>query len=445
MQIAVGGCLAQKDRGEIVRRAPVGRRRLRHAQRRLAAGAARPRPPQRRGAGRDRRVARGLPLDAAGQAGLGLLRLGVDQRRLQQHLHVLHRPGAARQGEGPPARRDPGRGAGAGRPGRARGDAARPERERLRRGVPRPRRLRRPAARGRRGSRAWSGSASPARTRASSPTTSSRRWPRRRSSATSCTCRCSPGRTTCCAGCAAATGRSATSGSSTGCAPRCPTRRSPPTSSSASPARPRRTSSRPSTSSGRRASPAPSPSSTPSAPGRRPRRWTTRLPKAVVQERYVRLTALQDEISWAENRAQVGRRVELLVAAGEGSKDAATGRLSGRARDGRLVHFTAADGVRPGDVVETVVTDATPHYLVADGVLLSHRRTRAGDARRGRHPPDDAGDPAGHAADRRPRPAPGADQRLLTARISRPSRTAPGRRCRRCRPSGAAGRTRTAP
>src|SRR5689334_366446 len=104
------------------------------------------------------------------------------------------------------------------------------------------------------------------------------------------------------------------------------------------------------------------------------------LPKEVVQERYLRLTALQDEISWAENRALVGRQVELLVAAGEGSKDARTGRLSGRARDGRLVHFAGADGVRPGDVVETVVTDAKPHFLVADGALLSHRRTRAGDA-----------------------------------------------------------------
>jgi tRNA-2-methylthio-N6-dimethylallyladenosine synthase len=104
------------------------------------------------------------------------------------------------------------------------------------------------------------------------------------------------------------------------------------------------------------------------------------LPKEVVQERYLRLTALQEEISWAENRARVGRTVELLVAAGEGSKDAQRGRLSGRARDGRLVHFTAADGVRPGDVVETVVTQAAPHHLVADGPLLSHRRTRAGDA-----------------------------------------------------------------
>jgi tRNA-2-methylthio-N6-dimethylallyladenosine synthase len=104
------------------------------------------------------------------------------------------------------------------------------------------------------------------------------------------------------------------------------------------------------------------------------------LSKEVVQERYLRLTELQDEISWAENRALIGTTVELLVASGEGSKDAARGRLSGRARDGRLVHFTAADGVRPGDVVETVVTQAAPHHLIADGALLSHRRTRAGDA-----------------------------------------------------------------
>ncbi|GAB3363116.1 tRNA (N6-isopentenyl adenosine(37)-C2)-methylthiotransferase MiaB [Modestobacter lapidis] len=109
------------------------------------------------------------------------------------------------------------------------------------------------------------------------------------------------------------------------------------------------------------------------------------LPKEVVQERYLRLAALQEEIGWSENRAQVGRTVELLVAAGEGSKDAATGRLSGRSRDGRLVHFRpggdgGASGVRPGDVVETVVTQAAPHHLVADGPLLSHRRTRAGDA-----------------------------------------------------------------
>ena len=44
MQIAVGGCLAQKDRGDDHRRGAVGRRRLRHPQHRLAAGAARAGP-----------------------------------------------------------------------------------------------------------------------------------------------------------------------------------------------------------------------------------------------------------------------------------------------------------------------------------------------------------------------------------------------------------------
>jgi tRNA-2-methylthio-N6-dimethylallyladenosine synthase len=104
------------------------------------------------------------------------------------------------------------------------------------------------------------------------------------------------------------------------------------------------------------------------------------LPKAVVQERYMRLVALQEEISWTANRALEGTVVELLVAAGEGKKDSATHRLSGRARDGRLVHFAPGSAtVRPGDVVEVAIGYGAPHHLVADGPLLTHRRTRAGD------------------------------------------------------------------
>ncbi|HEX4223023.1 MAG TPA: MiaB/RimO family radical SAM methylthiotransferase, partial [Pseudonocardiaceae bacterium] len=108
------------------------------------------------------------------------------------------------------------------------------------------------------------------------------------------------------------------------------------------------------------------------------------VPKAVVQDRYDRLVALQEEISWELNKELIGSTIEILVAEGEGRKDAATHRMSGRARDGRLVHFTptgpAIDGeIRPGDVVSAVVTYGAPHHLVADGDLLSHRRTRAGD------------------------------------------------------------------
>ena len=101
----------------------------------------------------------------------------------------------------------------------------------------------------------------------------------------------------------------------------------------------------------------------------------------VVAERYERLAALVAEVSWAENTSLVGTEVEVLVAVGEGRKDRATHRMSGRARDNRLVHFTPPDPApRPGDVITTVVTSASPHYLLADGEPLSVRQTRGGYA-----------------------------------------------------------------
>ncbi|WP_037572098.1 tRNA (N6-isopentenyl adenosine(37)-C2)-methylthiotransferase MiaB [Phaeacidiphilus oryzae] len=113
------------------------------------------------------------------------------------------------------------------------------------------------------------------------------------------------------------------------------------------------------------------------------------VPKAVVQERYDRLIALQEEISWAENRKQVGRTLEVLVAEGEGRKDDRTDRLSGRAPDNRLVHFKrpAGEAPRPGDMVTVEVTYAAPHHLLAEGEPLALRRTRAGDAWEKRNAP----------------------------------------------------------
>jgi tRNA-2-methylthio-N6-dimethylallyladenosine synthase len=105
------------------------------------------------------------------------------------------------------------------------------------------------------------------------------------------------------------------------------------------------------------------------------------VPKAVVQERYERLIALQEEISWAGAKALIGHEVEVLVGAGEGRKDAATGRVSGRARDGRLVHVaTGGLAAAPGDVVTSTVTYAAPHHLVADAGIHSHRRWRGNAA-----------------------------------------------------------------
>jgi tRNA-2-methylthio-N6-dimethylallyladenosine synthase len=102
------------------------------------------------------------------------------------------------------------------------------------------------------------------------------------------------------------------------------------------------------------------------------------VPKQVVQERYDRLIQLVNDIAWEENRRLEGRVLEVLVSEGEGRKDDRTRRLSGRAPDNRLVHIAPCDA-RPGDVVTATVTHAAPHHLVAD-VILEVRRTRAGDA-----------------------------------------------------------------
>ncbi|HEU5035200.1 MAG TPA: tRNA (N6-isopentenyl adenosine(37)-C2)-methylthiotransferase MiaB [Mycobacteriales bacterium] len=150
------------------------------------------------------------------------------------------------------------------------------------------------------------------------------------------------------------------------------------------------------------------------------------VPADVVADRYQRLVALVEDIAWEENKRYLGAAVEVLVAEGEGRKDGATNRLSGRARDNRLVHFTVpaapteATGVvsrprdagvvsrpgdagvvpRPGDVVTARVTYAAPHHLVADEVLAV-RRTRGGDAWQARQETDRP-----HDADARPRPQP---------------------------------------
>jgi tRNA-2-methylthio-N6-dimethylallyladenosine synthase len=110
------------------------------------------------------------------------------------------------------------------------------------------------------------------------------------------------------------------------------------------------------------------------------------LPKAVVQERYERLIALQDRIAAEENAKQLGSQVEVMVTAQQGRKAGETHRLSGRARDQRLVHFSVPDGAqapRPGDLVTVTVTEAAPFHLIADPVSAADyhlRRSRAGDA-----------------------------------------------------------------
>ena len=116
-------------------------------------------------------------------------------------------------------------------------------------------------------------------------------------------------------------------------------------------------------------------------PGTPAATYDAQVPPEVVRERYLALQELSEQIAWDENKRLVGRRVELLVAEGEGRKDGATMRLSGRAPDNRLVHFTPGDSApRPGDVVVAEITSAAPHHLVSDVAVDGVRRTRAGDA-----------------------------------------------------------------
>jgi tRNA-2-methylthio-N6-dimethylallyladenosine synthase len=108
------------------------------------------------------------------------------------------------------------------------------------------------------------------------------------------------------------------------------------------------------------------------------------IPKPVVQERYDQLIGLVGRVALEENRKQVGRQVEVMFAAGEGRKDALTHRMSGRARDNRLVHVSVpeepAERPRPGDMADVIITYAAPHHLNADAGLVVLRRTRGGEA-----------------------------------------------------------------
>lgn len=101
----------------------------------------------------------------------------------------------------------------------------------------------------------------------------------------------------------------------------------------------------------------------------------------VVGDRYARLVDLVDGIAWRQGREFLGEEVELLVSENRGRKDDRTQRLSGRSRDNRLVHFRPADSFpRPGDLVTTRITGAAPHHLIADDPPIRIEPTSGGDA-----------------------------------------------------------------
>ena len=98
----------------------------------------------------------------------------------------------------------------------------------------------------------------------------------------------------------------------------------------------------------------------------------------VVGERYTRLHNHQQGISLSVNQEAVGKNFKVLVGDYEGRRDEAQARMTGRSEDFRLVHFSNSIDARPGDEVEVSITEASAHYLI--GTPGSVRATRGGDA-----------------------------------------------------------------
>jgi len=98
----------------------------------------------------------------------------------------------------------------------------------------------------------------------------------------------------------------------------------------------------------------------------------------VVGERYTRLHNHQQAISLSVNEEAVGKNFKVLVGDYEGRRDEAQARMTGRSEDFRLVHFSNSIDARPGDEVEVSITQASAHYLI--GTPGTVRATRGGDA-----------------------------------------------------------------
>jgi tRNA-2-methylthio-N6-dimethylallyladenosine synthase len=86
----------------------------------------------------------------------------------------------------------------------------------------------------------------------------------------------------------------------------------------------------------------------------------------VMADRYNRLHKIQQDISKQENEKLIGSTVELLVSGHEGRHDLDMNRMNGRSADFRLTHFdNSAKSARPGDLVEVKVEEAFANHIVA--------------------------------------------------------------------------------
>ncbi|MGD0742322.1 MAG: tRNA (N6-isopentenyl adenosine(37)-C2)-methylthiotransferase MiaB [Acidimicrobiales bacterium] len=89
----------------------------------------------------------------------------------------------------------------------------------------------------------------------------------------------------------------------------------------------------------------------------------------VIVERFARLKAVVDRSALQRNLARVGRLEEVVI---EGTSRKDPGILSGRTRQGKLVHFDAGQvPMQPGTYGSVLITSAGPHHLAGDLVSRS--------------------------------------------------------------------------
>jgi len=109
------------------------------------------------------------------------------------------------------------------------------------------------------------------------------------------------------------------------------------------------------------------------------------VPADVVGERYTRLHEHQQKISLSVNQEAIGKTHRVMVSEIEGRRDEVQSRMTGRSEDFRLVHFSSDTDARPGDFVDVKISESSAHYLIGDAVDVI--RTRGGDAHTARTAP----------------------------------------------------------
>ena len=107
---------------------------------------------------------------------------------------------------------------------------------------------------------------------------------------------------------------------------------------------------------------------------------------SVMRERYQALHQLQQEVSLQVNQEVLGKSLEVLVADHVGRHDDERARMTGRSKDFRLVHFgiDSENPPRIGDAVTVEINSASPNFVVAEGLPQDIRRTAGGDAHEAR-------------------------------------------------------------